>query len=189
VAGDPTLALTEKGKPKLVGKEGKPSEANHGNVTPSLKNEKGAPHHGGITCAYALQTAVLSLPALRRLHFPVKGATTADTDLAARTVLAALGLCGAVLAVEQGLDLRSRCLLVPDADQPAGWELVRGDGTVESLAITAADACRVLSEAVAAATAKGLPWKKDGITLIPSEGLVALVKKSRDLALAGGEAE
>jgi CRISPR-associated protein Csb1 len=33
----------EKGKPKRVGKEGKPSEINHGNVTPSLKTEKALP--------------------------------------------------------------------------------------------------------------------------------------------------
>jgi len=182
---DEKAAAMEKGKAKKLGKEGKPSEANHGNVTPSLKNEKGQLHHGGVTMTHALQSMVLSLPALRRLSFPVSGKTGLDQD--ARTVLAALGLCGAVLAVEQGADLRSRCLLVPDTDHPAAWEIIAADGSVTPFALSGSAACDLLTQAVTTATKNGLPWtatpKGNGVTLQPSPGLAALVKKSRDLAM------
>src|SRR5208282_2180180 len=55
---DEKQAVKEKGKPVKLGKDGKPSEANHGNVTPSISE-------GGFTIDYAEQTTVLSLPALR----------------------------------------------------------------------------------------------------------------------------
>lgn len=178
-------AAIEKGKPLKLGKEGKPSEANHGNVTPSLKNEKGQPHHGGVTMDHALHTVVLSLPALRRLAFPVAGKV--DLDGAARTALAALGLCGAVLADEQGADLRSRCLLVPDAASSSTWEIINADGSVTAVTLTGAQAAQLLNEAAAAAQKAGLPWtataKGNGLTLTPSPGLAALVTKSRDLAM------
>ena len=45
----------------------RPSEVNHGNVTPTITD-------GGFTIGKAVQTTVLSLPALRRLHFPLNGA-------------------------------------------------------------------------------------------------------------------
>ena len=182
---DEKEAKMEKGKPIKLGKEGKPSEANHGNVTPSLANEKGQPHHGGITMAYAQQSVVISLPALRRLSFPLKGKS--DADLAARTVLAALGLCGAVLSVDLGCDLRSRCLLIPDTAHPSSWEIVGADGKLSSFTLTGEQACELLKEAVKAAAVVGLTWtakdKENGLTLQPSPGLLALVKKSRELAL------
>jgi hypothetical protein len=56
---------------------------------------------GGFTIDYAEQTTVLSLPALRRLRFPVKPGekSTTESDNAARTYLAALGLLGDAGAV------------------------------------------------------------------------------------------
>lgn len=182
---DEKSAATDKGKPVKLGKDGKPSEANHGNVTPSFKNEKGQPHHGGVTMDHALHTVVLSMPALRRLAFPVKDKK--GTEDAARTVLAALGLCGAVLADEQGADLRSRCLLVPDSAHPATWEIINADGSITAVTLNGELAAKLLNEAVAKAQAAGLPWmakaKDNGLTLSPSPGLAALVKKSRDLAI------
>src|SRR5262249_35092281 len=87
--------------------EGKPSEANHRNVTPTRSE-------GGFTIDYAEQTTVLSLPALRRLRLPTKSDETKTKsdeaksptvgDVAARTYLAALGLLGAALAIEAGYD-------------------------------------------------------------------------------------
>ena len=171
-------AIQEKGKPKLVGKDGKPSEINHGNVTPSTKG-----NHGGVTISHALQVTVISIAALRRLRFPLDGTTNLDVDRAARVVLTALGLCAATLSIEQGCDLRSRCLLVPDPGYPAAWELVRGDGNSEAFTLSATDACTLLKDAVAAATALGLPWCKESLILTPSEGLAALVRKSRDLSM------
>ncbi|MFQ5829865.1 MAG: type I-U CRISPR-associated RAMP protein Csb1/Cas7u [Candidatus Methylomirabilia bacterium] len=58
--------VVEKGKTKL-------SEVGLGNVTPSLRDkDTGLPHHGGVTIRFARQTCVLSLPALRRLRFPLE---------------------------------------------------------------------------------------------------------------------
>src|SRR5690606_38602160 len=76
----------------------------------------------GVTIEYAEQTTTLSLIVLRRLAFPVNGKRTDAADTAARTVLAALGLCAATLAFEAGLALRSRCLLWPDG--PMVWQLL-----------------------------------------------------------------
>jgi len=81
---DEKLAAKDKKGPIKLGKDGKPSEANHGNVTPSITD-------GGVTLASAVQTTVISLPALRRLRFPLNGKHTPAVDDAARTVLAALG--------------------------------------------------------------------------------------------------
>src|SRR5258708_9280777 len=56
----------------------KPSEINHGNVTPTITVENGP---GGVTFKEAIQTAVLSFTQLRRLRFPIKdGATQPERD-------------------------------------------------------------------------------------------------------------
>jgi CRISPR-associated protein Csb1 len=90
---DSNLALKQNGRPARL----KPSQINHGNVTPSLTHEdkntkKRVLNRGGVTLAYAMQHTVLSLAALRRLRFPLNGVPKPDADQAARTVLAALGL-------------------------------------------------------------------------------------------------
>ena len=116
--------LKEKGKPVKLGKDGKPSEANHGNVTPTISD-------GGFTIDYAEQTTVLSLPALRRLRFPAKPGekSSPESDIAARTYLASLGLLGATLAVEAGYDLRSRCIL--RATNAVQWNLLGKPGDAD----------------------------------------------------------
>jgi CRISPR-associated protein Csb1 len=173
----------EKGKPKRVGKEGKPSEINHGNVTPSLKTEKGGPNHGGVTFRYARHTVVLSLPALRRLCFPGDaGKTSPARDEAGRTVLGALAVAAMTLTATSGYDLRSRCLLVPDSTEPPRLELVGSDGVAKQLVLDAAGACALLSEAVKVASKEGLPWHSGGILLEPKPELVTLVQRSRELS-------
>ena len=123
---DEAAARTEKGKPLKVGKEGKPSEVNHGNVTPDLVSRRDRAGQtipiGGFTIAYAQRTTPLSLPALRRLRFPVSDEFSTERDQAARVALAALGLCAATLAREAGTDLRSRCHLVEESG--GEWELL-----------------------------------------------------------------
>ncbi len=147
--------------------------------------------HGGVTITSAEQSVVISFPALRRLNFPInnlpEGKSQEDVNNAARTVLAALGLCAATLAAEAGLDLRSRCLLWPTA--PLKWELLRKPGDVDKgYEISAEHAINLLKEAVAAATAVGLPWREDPLTLIPTVRLVQVVVKSQELAQKqGGE--
>jgi CRISPR-associated protein Csb1 len=174
----------EKGKAVKLGKDGKPSEANHGNVTPSIDEGK-----GGVTLSHALQITVLSLPALRRLRFPVKGQEPGPVNEAARTVLAAVALCGAILSIEQGCDLRSRCHLVPDVDHPATWEILDANGQPIPFTLSGADAAKLLGEAIDKAKSLGLPWAGGRTTLTPSPQLAALVKKSRDLAMQSTTAE
>ena len=173
---DAALARVEKSKPVLVGKEGKPSEINHGNVTPSLAD------NGGTTFDYAQQSVVISLPALRRLRFPnEKKESQQSRDEVAQAALIALAIAAAHLSISQGCDLRSRCLLIPDVDQPAAWEIIGSDG--QSQTVTIPDPVALMTEAAAAGVKIGLPvWKRKPLVLTPSEGLVALVKKSRDLA-------
>lgn len=186
---DPAKAEGGAAKPVKVGKEGKPSEINHGNVTPSLKNEKGEYHHGGVTFSYAKQTVVLSLAGLRKLSFPVGGERRDETDAAARTALAALGLVAIALAVETGGDLRSRCALVPEATQGGAVEFVCADGTVEQCVVTSKQAIQILAAAIVAARAAGLQWNDEVVKLTPRPDLVALVRKSRDLAMTAPATE
>lgn len=200
--------------------QGRPSTANHGNVTPTIdvrKDQNGNTIYedeqaaflqqssplvvysgrrvpvyvGGVTIAKAIQTTVVSLPALRKLRFPLSGKTSPKTDDTARTALAALGLCAATLAREQGCDLRSRCQLVPT--EPVVWELIdkpfkKGDKGAE-FELSAGAAIGLFNAAVAAAQEAKLPWMKEELVLTPSPELVALVKKSQELAADTGGAE
>jgi len=151
-----------------------PSEVNHGNIPPDIKD-------GGATIDYAEQVTVLSLPALRRLRFPVDGKTTVPRDNAGRTVLAALALTAAALAAESGFDLRSRCLLWPEG--PLTWELLQTPGkTPEKITLTSANAITMLTEAIKAAEKEGLVWFGETIKLIPAPNLIALLKRSQDIA-------
>lgn len=198
-----------KGRPVKFGKgdtAGKVSAANLGNVAPSFaKYAKGAEGAdplspstearqgriapGGVTIAYAEQITTLSLIALRRLRFPgTSGNLTRNRDEAARSVLATLGLCAATLAFEAGMDLRSRCLLWPEASME--WELLAKPGEeAQTFALDSASAKKLLQEAVAAAERAGLTWPKEPIQLKPSKELVKLVRLSQLQTVAEGVAE
>ena len=164
---------------ELAGEKAKdgvpPSEVNHGNILPDVNAV------GGATLDYAEQTIVLSLPALRKLRFPVDGKISPERDAAARTVLAALALTAAALAAESGFDLRSRCLLWPVSMMK--WELLDkpGQPPVE-FTITAEAAIKLLGETVAAAEKLGIVWQSEPVKLTPSPNLVALLKRSQDIA-------
>ena len=165
---------------KMLGK-GKPSEANHGNVTPGIAD-------GGFTISKGVQTTVLSLSALRRQRFPLNGAPASDpkTDLLARTALAALGLAAATLARGDG-DLRSRCHLFP-LQQPI-WELLDRPGAdPANYELTPESAITLLNEAVSEAKGAGLPWEGE-IELNPSEELLELVRRSQELAASKSDSE
>lgn len=172
------LAENEKAKGAVS-----PSEINHGNIPPAI-NER----TGGVTFDYAEQTAVLSLPALRRLHFPVSAMDNGNEqkrtiDTAGQTVLAALTLYVAALTIESGFDLRSRCLLWPTTSSE--WELLDKPGTPpKKLVFSSDEALQVLKEAVHSAEKAGLIWKKQPVELKPSAELVALLKKSQEIAAA-----
>jgi CRISPR-associated protein Csb1 len=179
--------------PVLYGKKGKPSEINHGNVTPSLvvqKDNNGRPVDksgrptdradewipiGGFTIDYALQVTLISLPTLRRLRFPVEGSQNADVP--GRVALTALALCAATLSSEKGYNLRSQCDLLPE-DDPL-WELI---GVKESkrYSLTSEQAIHLLESAVEEAKAANLPWNSNLVELSPSKDLVEMVLRSRE---------
>lgn len=192
---DESEAVQVKKKPKMLGKTGRPSEGNHGNIVPSLSETKANPFDaneqlylaGGVTIDYAEQTTVLSLPALRRLKFPIDGASTSDREanLTAQTALAALALCASALAAERGMDLRSRCLLWPS--ETPQWELLANPGAEPARFSLDADAAvKLLSEAVQKLQAAGLPWQTEPVRLRPSRRLVQLVRNSQELAVSSG---
>jgi CRISPR-associated protein Csb1 len=173
-----------KKNPIKLGKDGKPSEANHGNVTPTISK-------GGFTIDYAEQTTVLSLPALRRLRFPVKAGDKSkpEVDNVARTYLAALGLLGATLAIEAGYDLRSRCIL--RAKDAVVWSLLGKPGDEDTaFTLDKGAAVKLYTDALAALKAVKLPIHLEEVLLTPSPDLVTLVKRSMEIAaVSAGEGD
>lgn len=78
------------GKPVSYAKKGKATELNHSNIlvgtysekAGTFQNQEGQEIPGGFTISYALQTTVLSLPALRRLSFlPIQAGCSARLSL------------------------------------------------------------------------------------------------------------
>lgn len=196
---DPAQARKDdkKKEPLKKGKDGRPSEINHGNVTPTIEDT------GGYTVREARQLAVLSLAGLRRLRFPTgsaltgsgstapatsgsggKGAASASLsaerqaqDRAARLVLATLGLVALRLQLEQGFDLRSRCQLVPA--RPPVFELVSSGGEApEAFSVSIEQALSLYAQAVQQARALGFQYRSEPLALTPSPKLLTLVQKS-----------
>jgi CRISPR-associated protein Csb1 len=129
------------------------------------------------------------MAALRRLRFPLKPGEKScpETDIKARTALAALGLCGATLARMQ-CDLRSRCLLFPTS--AFVWELLDKPGTEkpEQYSLDGETAVKLFNDAVVAAKEATLPWMEEELVLKPSPDLAELVRRSQQLAAStGGE--
>lgn len=165
---------------------GRPSNINHGNVTPTIDSEA-----GGVTLDYAEQVIVLSLPALRRLRFPkdVSGASIdrdrrSTAEGAARTALAALALSGVAAQRDEGFDLRSRCAFAPEG--PLAIELVdRDGGTSGPYSLSSDEAAALVAKAAEDASKHGMGWSSDPIDLVPAPKLVALIRKSREVAAQG----
>jgi CRISPR-associated protein Csb1 len=187
---DTAEAKKEKGdKPVLFSRggkdsKGKPSSVNHSNIAPTIDS-----FSGGVTFEYAVQTVVLSLPALRKLRFMtgLDGVALVDRDSvesSARVALAALAVAAVVHQRARGYDLRSRCLLVPDGGLVL--EIVKPDGSSETRTLDVAGANELVREAAANATSAGLGWQRQPIKLKPAPKLVALIKRSRAEAAAGG---
>jgi CRISPR-associated protein Csb1 len=157
-------------------KEKKASDIGLGNIPPSFEKE-GKKLPGGVTISYAEQVGVLSLIAIRRLRFPVSGRESPEINKAARAVLATLALCAMSLQVDQGFDLRSRCLLVPDGGTK--WELILRDGSSpKGFTLDSERAIKMFNRAVEEAKAVGVPWPREPLTLTPSDKLLDLIKKS-----------
>ncbi len=183
--GNP-VPFSRKGKDK----PGRPSTINHGNVTPSIDSDA-----GGVTMDYAIQTTVMSLPALRRLRFPkdVDGTSIPrerrlDAERTARTVVAALGLAAVALQRDEGFDLRSRCAFTPE--RALTLEVIDRDGKISGeYGLSGDEAVRLVEAAVASAAEAGMRWSTDSITLKPARKLVELIRDSRRVAAAGATEE
>ena len=176
----PSWTLSDKEGNKKLKKTGRPSEAVHGNVTPTIAE-------GGFTISEARQTTTLSLAVLRRLRFPLGGAADSDhdVDLAARTALAAVGLAAGTLA-RSDVDLRSRCHLF--AQEAPTWTLLDRPGEPQrEFELDADTAFVLLNDAIADARDAGLPWEGE-IELTASPDLVELVRRSQELARESGAA-
>ena len=170
---DPAEAAQEKGKPKLAGGDGRPSEIIHGNIAPSIDSQA-----GGVTISEARQTAVLSLAALRRLRF---AGVSREAEVDARTAVAALGVAAIAYGYEADHDLRSRCLLIPQ--HPPVIEMVgRDGGSPETVSVDRESAAQLVLQASARAAQSGIPWQRDEIVLRPAPKLIELLRRSREVS-------
>lgn len=172
---------TEKAKTNKQGKPVKIKFSNlvHGNIPPTIEMDSRTkePLRGGVTIDYALQTSVISLPALRRLRFPVNGKESASINEAARVLLTSLSLFSLVSMENEGYDLRSGCLLVPENKQEL--EIIANDGSVTGVNIDVPTSAAILKTAIEEAKKAGVPWNEEVITLEPEEKLISIVKASR----------
>ena len=168
-----------------------------GNVTPSLevppnrrKEFDSEFNHGGVTIRFARQITVLSLPALRRLHFPIKDKKAeeqVEANAEGRTTLAALALAAVARQWHSGFSLRSRCDLIPR--KKLTLELLKPGG-IEDFDLSLDAATELLRKAADAAKQAGLSWPtasegewNDGcLKLTPSIDLAKAVARSRQLA-------
>jgi len=166
-AADKSWTIAE---PKAKGVEA-PSAINHGSVPFDSDN-------AGTTIEYAEQLTTLSLIVLRRLCFPLNGASSPEADTAARTVLAALGLCASTLAFESGMALRSRCLVWPE--ETMTWELLDKPGEEpKPFSLKGDEAIALLGAATAAATKAKIEWEDKPLELVPQPKLAELVRLSQ----------
>ena len=167
----------------------KPSEINHGNVTPSVDERA-----GGVTAETITATVVLSLIQLRRLQFPTGPDGSAlppdrrkEAATAARATIAALGLAATVLAFNEGFDLRSRCVLAPTS--ALTFESIGRSGNTHEFELTSDDALALVAEGAARAADAGLPWRAGVHRLVPTERLANLVRLSQEARKASTEGD
>jgi CRISPR-associated protein Csb1 len=156
-------------------KQVRPSEINHGNIAPSVEPL-------GVTCDHIEHSFVLSFAALRRLRF-----RSAERNVAARGLLAALGLMALTEQDERGYALRSRCDLVCDGRAPL--ELVHQDGSTNPISLDRKAAHALYGEAFEAARKAGFELSAKPLRLTPQDKLVAIVRRSQELALSGAGGE
>jgi len=168
---DPAQAAKADSGKEMPFADGRPSSAGYGSVTPSLSD------HGGITMEYALQIATISLPAIRECRFPEAGEHDDSRDVAGRLMLVMLGLRMLALQVERGYDLRSGCLLTPDAD-PAFELIDRLGQTVDRWSVMETDTAALLEAAKELGAEHGLDWTGGDIRLKASDVQLELLRRS-----------
>ncbi|HWB11812.1 MAG TPA: type I-U CRISPR-associated RAMP protein Csb1/Cas7u [Pirellulales bacterium] len=145
------------------GKANKPSELPIGMI-PSGVEER------GVTADYYDLSAVLSLGTIRRLR-------CGEIDAAPlHKALAWLGVAVLLRTVGDGINLRSRCQLIPEV-APA-LEVVKADGATEPLPVSLEEARKRGIEAVEECNRSGIHWGNETVTLVPSEQLRNLISRS-----------
>lgn len=168
----PEQASIEKNKPKKFPK--KISNLNLGNVTPTIEENS-----GGVSIDEAIQTTVISIPAIRKLRFPVNGNAHENVNMKARAVLLSMALSAMSHARDQGYDLRSRCLLVSDGIPPL--ELISKEGVSRFFGLDSKTADEILMHSIDEAKDAGLPWMDGDVILKPNRNLIDLIRRSREL--------
>lgn len=168
---DVKKAAARAGRGDVKVKKSRPSEIGHGNIAPTVQEDA-----GGVSIRYALHTTVISVAQLRQLRFPDgTGKTSADRDAAGRLVLLSLALYATAALHEEGYQLRSRCLLIPESEPR--WELVGPTaGERKSFALDTSGARALLDEALEIAASHDLNWETEPVILQPSPKLVRLVE-------------
>jgi CRISPR-associated protein Csb1 len=188
---DPEKAARKKNSkgemaPALVGKEGRPSDANHGNVLPDITHEEQdeIKIHGGVTISHAVQTTVLSFAQLRQLRFPCDGKADDIRDRAGRAVLAAIGIYAVALQWREGFQLRSRCQLVPK--KPSSWQFIQTtapNGETDLFEISDTVARDALLGCLEEAARRGLGWNDSELILNPNSEFAQLVRENDDYSV------
>jgi CRISPR-associated protein Csb1 len=166
-------AIMAGGKPKPFKKK-HPSEINHGNIVPSIRDQ-------GITAEKITLKWAMPMAAIRRLRFG-----GAKRDHAGQAYIAAIGILARVLDHEQGYSLRSRCDLITKG--PAPFEIIDRDGAIEKITITTETALGLLRQAEDAMRAAGL--KLHGkLTVKPAKKLIGLIHQNASVQASNGVEE
>lgn len=184
---DEDAVLDKAGKPAKitgrVGDSGRPSQVNHGNITPHIDARA-----GGVTADRIEAVTVLSFAALRKLRFPTDAdgqplqplERRREAETAARVTLAALGVLALASLFDSGFDLRSRCVLRSTA--ALELELLGRAGESTTYGIERPEALELVQQAQSRAADLGLTWESEEILLRPTDRLVGLIRRSRELS-------
>jgi CRISPR-associated protein Csb1 len=148
----------------------KPSDVGHGNIPPSFDGK------AGVSISGAERLGFLSFAGLHKLRFPnADGTVTFERNVAARTVLACLGLVGDRLAFRRPtLLLRSGCELVVVTEE-LSW--LGAGGSTDPFELDTTTALGALQIALSRAEKHGLKWDSKPFELEPQ-------KRLRDLLAA-----
>lgn len=150
-------------------KGAKPSEIGHGNALVGMDN-----HNGGVVVDKILLSSVISLVSLRQYRFG-EGKSDCERNIAARVVLAALGVFALSRQFEQGFALRSGCDLGAVGD--VRIEVFPCDDDSMSWGLNSSDALELLKSSIDHAKSVGLEWQDSDIELIARKEMLAIMPK------------
>ena len=133
----------------------------------------------GAVITSALQTSVISLPAIRSLRFQLPDESNSEeVDQAGRQVVVALTLYGLLAQMDAGYSLRSGCDLIPQ-QEPAIDIIGRTLSDVRTQKVDVGVAGKLLGSSIARARSLGLAWRSETIKTKAHPDLVRLIEQSR----------